>query len=95
MISKAPATGTGLIFIHASWCGPCQRTKPGIEEIAAEDNDIEVVMIDGDEDLDTPTELKLKTYPLVLLTRDGEEVARRGSGSKDEILGWIEESLAA
>tara|TARA_Y100001968_G_scaffold85070_1_gene76179 strand:+ start:418 stop:705 length:288 start_codon:yes stop_codon:yes gene_type:complete len=95
MISKAPATGVGLIFVHASWCGPCQRTKPGIEEISAEDNGVEVVMIDGDEDLDTPAELGLKTFPLIVLTKDGEEVARRESGTKDEVWAWIEENRPA
>lgn len=95
MIPIAPATGKGLIFVHASWCTPCQRTKPGVEEIANDDNGIEVVMIDGDEDLDTPAQLELKTFPLVLLTNDGEEVARRGSGTKEEILAWIEENTKA
>ena len=52
-------------------------------------------MIDGDEDLDTPAELGLKTFPLIVLTKDGEEVARRESGTKDEVWAWIEENRPA
>lgn len=88
----APATGYGLIFVHASWCGPCQRTKPFIEEIRDEDNGIEVVMIDGDEDLDAPAELKLKTFPLIVLTKDGKELDRRGSATREELDAWIAEN---
>jgi thioredoxin 1 len=91
MTPKAPSSGLGLIFVHASWCGPCQRTKPGIEELAGENNGIEVISIDSEEDLDTPAELGLKTLPLLVLTRDGEELARRGSGTRQEIEEWIKE----
>ena len=91
-IEIAPAQGYGLVFVHASWCGPCQRTKPSIEEIAAEDNGIEVIMIDGDEDLDTPAALNLVTFPLIVLTKDGEELARRGSGTREELDQWISEN---
>lgn len=92
-VPKMPESGLGLMFIHASWCKPCQRTKPGIIEIDAECDDLTVVMIDGDEDLDTPMEVGLKTYPTLILTRDGKELARRGSGDKDEIKAWIGENL--
>jgi len=92
MTPMAPATGLGLIFVHASWCAPCQRTKPSIEAISQEDNGIAVVMIDGDEDLDTPALLELKTFPLIVLTRDGEELARRGSATREELDAWIQEN---
>ena len=92
-VPKMPEQGLGLMFIHASWCQPCQRTKPGIKEIDEEREDLTVVMIDGDEDLDTPMEVGLKTYPTLILTKDGEEIARRGSGNKAEINAWIDENL--
>ena len=80
MISKAPATGVGLIFVHASWCGPCQRTKPGIEEISAEDNGVEVVMIDGDEDLDKTGHRAQPEDPLTMAGKPEQ----RGEGDKGE-----------
>ena len=92
-VPKMPETGFGLMFIHASWCGPCQKTKPGIAEIDAERDDLTVVMIDGDEDLDTPMAVGLKTYPTIILTKDGEELGRRGSGDKAEIDAWIKDIL--
>jgi len=92
-IPNMPAQGLGLMFIHASWCGPCQRTKPGIAELDAERDDLTVVMIDGDEDLDTPAQVGLKTYPTLILTKDGQEVGRRGSGEKAEIEAWIKDIL--
>jgi len=52
-----------------------------------------VVMIDGDEDLDTPAQVGLKTYPTLILTKDGQEVGRRGSGEKAEIEAWIKDIL--
>lgn len=92
-IPHVPEKGLGLMFIHADWCGPCQRTKPGIAEINKERDDITVVMIDGEEDLDTPAAVGLKTFPTIILTNDGEELARRGSGEKSEIDAWIKESI--
>lgn len=91
------ASGTHLLYIGADWCNYCQFTKPAVQEIASEGAPgVEsVTVVDADEDTDSMLLMMPKTLPLVALFRDGTEIARRGSGKKDELQDWIAQTLAA
>lgn len=95
--SAAAQPGTNLVYLGADWCGYCQFTKPAIEELA--DEGVEginsVTVINSDDDPMSSLFLKMKTLPQVVIFRDGQELARRGSGRKDELKAWLDEQLAA
>lgn len=93
--------GTHLIYIGAAWCDYCTFTKPAIEELAGEgiDGIDSVNVIDMDKDpmsgLFLQNKTQITSLPKVVLFRDGEALAFRGSGQKDELKSWISEQLAA
>jgi len=91
-MKKAPQTGLGLIYLHTPWCSYCKTTGPAIDDIDKERDDITVVKIDGEDDLDTAMEVGVKTFPTIVLTRDGKELARRGSGLTEDLREWINEN---
>ena len=64
-----------FIYFSAVWCGPCKMLGPVMEEIASEGYSVQKV------DVDSNTELSqkygIRNIPTVILTIDGEEVARK------------------
>lgn len=88
----ADTTTPVLIDLHAEWCGYCTRTRPHLEQISSErEDELRVYGIDTDEHMDAFTAFKVKTLPAIILFKDGEEIARRGSGNHAELTAWLTE----
>ena len=83
--------GIVLVDLHADWCGFCKKTRPHLETIDGERDDIAMVAIDTDEDPDAYPEFSVKTLPTIILFKDGEELDRRGSGEYEELNVWLSE----
>ena len=68
----------GWVFVHfwASWCGPCRKEMPAVQNMAAQlkDADLTVVMINTSEDEDTVFTFLAGVAPDMnsLLDRDGQ-----------------------
>lgn len=74
-----------VVMVAADWCAPCQRTKPGFEELDSE-RDIECfVMVDLDECPELAAHLRIRSVPTIIFFEGGEEVGRRQSGTKAEL----------
>tara|TARA_Y100000590_G_C15532014_1_gene943557 strand:- start:6 stop:320 length:315 start_codon:yes stop_codon:yes gene_type:complete len=58
-----------LFYFTASWCGPCQRIKPLIEEISNKlDNDkLEIYKIDIDDNDKLSLDLNIESVPTFFL----------------------------
>ena len=81
-----------LIDFFATWCGPCQRLSPVLEEIAKEDSKVKIVKVDIDESKDLKDEYNVEKYPTMIIMKNGEEKLRKlGFEEKEEIKSWIEE----
>lgn len=65
-----------LVDFSASWCGPCQRLAPILEELEQEVSDVQFVKIDIDNDMDYAQETGVSSVPTVVLFKDGEELQR-------------------
>lgn len=93
-MKKAPLKGYGLLYLYTSWCTYCVTTGPAVDELAKERQDITVIKIDAEEDIETTLEVNVKTFPTIVLTHDGKEIARRGSALIDELREWVEKSIS-
>lgn len=87
-----------LIDFHASWCGPCKKQNPILEEVEEyfedeEDIDFELIKVDVDEDSEKAQEYKVRSVPTLVLKDEDDEVLKRfvGLTKKDELVEAIED----
>ena len=73
-------TGQGkpvMIDFWATWCGPCRRLAPIVEELAAEyDGKVIVGKCDIEENTDLTDKFGIMNVPTVVFIKDGKEVDR-------------------
>ncbi|WP_448071140.1 thioredoxin [Georgenia yuyongxinii] len=84
-----------LVDIWATWCAPCRRTEPIIEELAAEHGDkIKFVKLDADENVETVTKYGVVSIPTFNLYIGGE-VAKSivGAQTKKQFLNELADYL--
>ena len=66
-----------LMDVWATWCGPCKRLGPIIEELAAEyDGKAVVGKCDIEENDDLTEKFGIMNVPTVVFLKDGKEVDR-------------------
>lgn len=62
-LGKRPA----LIDIYASWCGPCQRLSPILDQLAEKyAGKIDIYKVDVDTDRAVPRAYKIKSVPTLI-----------------------------
>ena len=67
-------TKPALIDFSATWCGPCKKVAPIIEEIANENPDFFVGAIDVDMQPMLAARFQVRSIPTVILLKDGQVV---------------------
>ena len=66
-----------LVDFWATWCGPCKRLGPIIEELAAEyDGKAVIGKCDIEEETDLTDQFGIMNVPTVVILKDGKEVDR-------------------
>ena len=66
-----------LLDFGATWCGPCKRLAPIIEEVAKDyDGRAIVGKCDVEEDEDLAMRFGVRNIPTVVFLKDGQEVDR-------------------
>ena len=78
-----------LIDFWATWCGPCMRQGPVVEELAEEG--YAVGKVDVDQNMGLAQQFRVVSIPTLILFKDGTEVKRFvGLTSKDELKAALE-----
>ena len=73
-----------LIDFWATWCGPCRRQAPVVEELA--EAGYEVGKVDVDKEPSLAQQYKIMSIPTLLVFKEGKETARFvGLTSKTEL----------
>ena len=75
-----------IVDFTATWCGPCQRIAPVLDELAAEyDGQIVIYKVDIDKERELAKAFNISSIPAVLyIPLDGEPVITIGSRGKEK-----------
>ena len=78
-----------LIDCWATWCGPCMRQGPVVEELAEEG--YAVGKVDVDQNMALAQQFRVVSIPTLILFKDGAEAQRFvGLTSKEELKSALE-----
>ena len=71
-----------VVDFGATWCGPCKRIAPIIEELANEyEGKVKIATFDIDASPATPAKFRVMSVPTVLFFKDGKPV--------DQVVGLV------
>ncbi len=84
-----------LVDFWADWCGPCKMIAPALEEISDElAGKVIIAKVDIMENTDIAAQLGVQSIPLMILFKDGKQVAQKlGAAPKSQLKGWLEGEL--
>ena len=84
-----------VIDFWATWCGPCMRLAPIIDQLATEyEGKVLIGKYNVDEESDMSTEFGIRSIPTLLFFKDGELTGQLiGGSSKSEVEAKINELL--
>lgn len=65
---------TVLVDFYAEWCGPCQKMKPFLHEIAQENQQVKLVQIDVDKNPQIAALFKIEALPTLMIYKNKTKV---------------------
>ncbi|GIW71271.1 MAG: thioredoxin [Planctomycetota bacterium] len=64
-----------VVDFTATWCGPCRRLAPIIEELAQEyEGRVKIAKFDVDASPETPARYRIMAVPTIMFFKGGKEV---------------------
>lgn len=66
-----------LVDVGASWCPPCRKMDPIVQEYLRAHKEVKLVKVDGGRDQTIMKSLKVTTLPTFIFYRDGKEIGRK------------------
>jgi thioredoxin 1 len=85
-----------LVDFYASWCPPCRRLGPVLEELAQElEGRLTIMKVDVQDSQALASRLGVMNIPTMIIYKDGDEVDRLvGGKAKKALLRELEPHLA-
>ncbi len=67
-----------MVDFWATWCGPCKKVGPYVEELAAEYADRAVIgKVDVDENMELASRFGVRNIPTIVFIKDGQVVDKQ------------------
>ena len=83
------AEGAVLVDFWATWCGPCRRQGPIVDELAEEGYN--VGKLDVDQNMSIAQQYNVQGVPTLMVFKNGQEAARFvGITPKDKLIAALE-----
>ena len=85
-----------LFYFTASWCGPCQRISPKVEELSnkiSERVNTYKISIDNDENSEICEKCQIKSVPTFILFKNRSSLGIINGGKLDELINLIKNNL--
>jgi len=85
-----------LVDFWDDWCGPCKAIGPALEQISDDLGDrVTIAKAKLDESADVAAKYGVRTIPMLILFKGGQESARwvRGAAPRNVLQGWLESEL--
>jgi thioredoxin 1 len=79
--------GPGLVVVdfHATWCGPCKKIAPTLEQFAATYPNVKFIKVDIDENEDIREPRDIQSIPTFHFLVNGEKVDELKGADADAI----------
>ena len=85
-----------LFYFTASWCGPCQRISPKVEELSnkiSERVNTYKISIDDDENSEICEKCQIKSVPTFILFKNRSSLGIINGGKLNELINLIKNNL--
>ena len=85
-----------LFYFTASWCGPCQRIYPQVEELSnkiSEKVNTYKISIDDDENSEVCEKCQIKSVPTFILFKNRTSLGIINGGKLNELIELIKNNL--
>jgi thioredoxin 1 len=66
-----------LVDFCATWCGPCRKLAPIVEDVSRETDRVRFLRVDVDQHRDLAAQLHVTSIPCLILFQDGHIRARK------------------
>ena len=86
--------GKVLVKFEASWCGPCKAYAPTFKQFSEENDTVKCFSLDCQVAPEIAEDFDVKSIPVTILFKDGEEISRKpGKLTKEQLLGIVRHGL--
>ena len=67
-----------LVDFYAEWCGPCQRMKPTLLDVAERlGNEVKIIQVDIDKEQKLSERFRIQSVPTLIIFKNGKQLWRQ------------------